>query len=127
MTSNCPFCQIVADESRDLLFDGEFFAAFYDKYPVNRGHALLVPRQHLLTPAEIPADKGQNLIEALNELRNLLQERYDPDGFNIGLNEGEAAGQSIEHLHWHLIPRYRGDVEEPLGGVRGVIPEKQKY
>ncbi len=127
MKKDCPFCQIVHGEDRDLLYEGEFFVAFYDKYPVNEGHTLLVPRRHLLSLAEIPAGMGQNLIEAINELRNFLQEKYSPDGFNIGLNEKEAAGQSIDHLHWHLIPRYSGDVKDPLGGVRGVIPGKQKY
>lgn len=127
MSGDCPFCQIIRAEGRSLLYEGEFFVGFYDKYPVNEGHTLLVPRQHLLSVAELPGEKGKNLVEAINKLQNLLQSKYDPDGFNIGLNEGRAAGQSIEHLHWHLIPRYSGDVPEPLGGVRGVIPTKQKY
>ena len=63
----------------------------------------------------------------VNRCKIILERKYKPDGFNLGINVGQAAGQSIPHLHIHLIPRYVGDVENPLGGVRGVIPEKQKY
>ncbi|MGM0381327.1 MAG: HIT family protein [bacterium] len=127
MKKDCPFCQIIAENERDFLYRDDFFVAFYDKYPVNEGHTLLIPRKHLKVPGELPAEKGVNFFRAINDLREFLKEKYDPAGFNIGLNENTAAGQSIEHLHWHLIPRYPGDVEEPLGGVRGVIPDKQKY
>lgn len=127
MKNNCPFCRIVSRGEREFLFESDFFVAFYDEYPVNEGHTLLIPRRHLETPGEILPARGDEFFRAINELRQLLREKFNPAGFNIGLNEGEAAGQSIEHLHWHIIPRYEGDVEDPLGGVRGVIPEKQKY
>lgn len=63
----------------------------------------------------------------LNKVKEIISEKFNPDGFNIGINIGEKAGQTINHVHIHLIPRYKGDVEEPRGGVRGVIPNKQKY
>jgi diadenosine tetraphosphate (Ap4A) HIT family hydrolase len=95
-----------------------------DKYPVNEGHALVLPKDHIQYLQD--ADWKQLtafLEEAIAEVRN----RYDPDALNIGINDGPEAGQTIPHLHWHIIPRYDGDMPDPAGGVRGVIPEEQTY
>ena len=76
---------------------------------------------------ELTSDEVKDMYVILQQTKHLLQERYNPDGFNIGVNEGESAGQTVPHLHIHIIPRYNGDVENPRGGVRGVIPHKRNY
>ncbi len=124
---SCLFCEIIENEARTILYSSEKFVGFYDKYPVNEGHTLLIPRQHITEFSELSPELGKKIIQALQTVTVKLEEKYSPAGFNYGLNDGEAAGQSIEHLHWHIIPRYSGDVSDPLGGVRGVIPSRQKY
>lgn len=127
MSSECVFCEIIESSERDLKYAADTFVAFRDKYPVTKGHTLVVPRSHWTTLEEVTPEAGQQLIKALRSVRSELVDRYDPDGFNVGLNEGADAGQTIEHMHWHVIPRRRGDVPDPEGGVRGVIPENQSY
>jgi len=121
----CPFC--IPKTSREIILENELCYCLYDKYPVSKGHALIIPKRHCsdyfeLTPAEQTACWAM-----VNELKQILDNKYHPDGFNIGLNVNEAAGQTVSHVHIHLIPRYKGDVTEPEGGVRGVIPEKRMY
>jgi len=98
-----------------------------DQYPVNPGHTLLIPKQHIVSFAELSEEEVQDLFRLALSVIEWLESQYEPDGFNIGINQGAAAGQTIEHLHIHVIPRYRGDVEDPRGGVRNVIPEKGRY
>ncbi len=123
--STCPFCQL--EDGRQPIAENELAFALYDKHPVSDGHTLLLPRRHVpdyfnLTPAE------QRAIWAMaNDIRQLLIDQFQPDGFNVGINCGEVAGQTVFHAHVHLIPRYAGDVESPRGGVRGVKPEKMDY
>ena len=122
MTSeNCPFCQ----PGPRVVAQNELAAALRDKEPASKGHTLVVPRRHCgsffdLSDAEVAA-----CYALLREQREKLRAEFHPDGFNIGINEGAAAGQSIEHTHWHLIPRYRGDHPDPRGGVRHVIPTRR--
>ena len=101
--------------------------SFYDKFPVSKGHALVVPKRFVSNYFELTLKEQTACWIVVNKVKAILQEKYNPDGFNIGINIGEKAGQTINHVHIHLIPRYDGDVEEPSGGVRGVIPNKQKY
>lgn len=123
--SGCPFCEIVTGSSEaTVILDEEDYLCILDKYPVTEGHSLVIPKSHIEGLEQINDLHIYNFIEkATNEVRR----RYDPDGINVGLNNGAAAGQTIPHLHWHIIPRYEGDMDDPSGGVRGVIPEKQKY
>ena len=122
MMNGCPFCAFdVPVISNELAF------ACFDKYPVNPGHLLILPRRHVATWFEATKDEQAALLALLDEGRQLLDERYRPDGYNIGINVGAAAGQTIVHLHVHLIPRHCGDCAEPRGGVRGVIPARQSY
>ena len=125
--NDCPFCKILKESEREFIYSGENFRAFFDLYPVNEGHTLLIPRRHINNIEQLNSAEKDELSEALLKVRSELLARFDPDGINIGLNEGEAAGQTINHLHWHIIPRHTGDVDDPTGGVRGVIPSKQKY
>ena len=118
----CPFCGHAAP----ILQNNLAFAVF-DNTPVNPGHLLLLPHRHVATWFEATAEEHSALLDLLEASREILEARYRPDGYNIGINVGEAGGQTIMHLHIHLIPRHRGDCANPRGGVRGVIPARQNY
>jgi diadenosine tetraphosphate (Ap4A) HIT family hydrolase len=119
---NCPFC-----DAADAVLGNALAYARFDAHPVNPGHLLLLPRRHVEHFFLAAATERTALFDLVDAGRRLLEERFRPDGYNIGVNVGEAAGQTVMHLHVHLIPRYRGDVAEPRGGVRGVIPARQSY
>jgi len=119
----CIFC----NPDREILAQCEHAVAVFDGHPVAKGHALILPRRHVATIWDLEAAEYAACFELARAVRALLQARFSPDGFNLGVNCGEAAGQSVEHAHIHLIPRYRGDVEKPRGGVRNVIPHKGHY
>ena len=119
----CIFC----NPKREILAENAHALAFFDSYPVSRGHALIVPRRHALTIFELSEAEYAHCFRLVFPLRQLLLARFAPDGFNVGANCGQAAGQSVWHAHIHVIPRYQGDVPNPRGGVRGVIPHKANY
>ena len=121
----CPFCKFIRTQE-PVAQHGTFFAK-HDGYPVSPGHTLLIPRRHIGTFFELNQEEREDFFELLLEVRDMLQRQFEPDGFNIGVNIGRAAGQTVMHLHIHLIPRYFGDVENPVGGVRGVIPSRADY
>jgi ATP adenylyltransferase len=122
---NCAFCD---GSQEDLILQEKGLVfAMADKFPVSPGHTLIVPRRHcsdyfLLTSEEQAACWG-----LVNKMKLLLDRQYHPDGYNIGINNLQAAGQTIPHVHIHLIPRYQGDVPRPQGGIRGVIPAMKEY
>ena len=122
---DCPFCGDI-DKER-IIFENNNWVAFLDAYPVSKGHTLLVPKIHRSSVFELPLAMKNSIPYYLGYIKDILADRFKPDGFNVGVNDGEAAGQTIPHCHIHIIPRYIGDVEDPKGGVRGVIPSKQKY
>ncbi|MBT0733708.1 HIT family protein [Methanoculleus bourgensis] len=101
--------------------------ARYDGYPISPGHLLIIPFRHVAGFFDTTDEEQQALLSLIRDCRRLLDERFHPDGYNIGVNVGEATGQTVMHLHVHLVPRYSGDVENPRGGVRGVIPDKRIY
>ena len=126
----CPFCKIWesnGSHSFKVLVVGEHCVSILDQYPVSEGHCLIIPKRHVGSIDELGDMELKDLYTVLHQTKILLIETYLPDGFNIGINEGEAAGQTVPHLHIHLIPRYEGDVVCPRGGVRGVIPSKKEY
>lgn len=125
MKKDCIFCNIRTD--RDIIYENEFGIAFYDGYPVSPGHTLIVPKKHCGNYFELDEDIQQNLWGIVNKCKVILDEQFKPDGYNIGINVNESAGQSVMHVHIHLIPRYMGDIPNPRGGVRGVIPKKRDY
>ncbi|MDD1724249.1 MAG: HIT family protein [Methanospirillum sp.] len=123
MTGHCIFCTPGAD----IILENLDAYARFDAHPVSPGHLLVIPKRHIgslfeATPAELAG-----LWNLLEKAKQYLAERFNPNGYNIGVNDGTAAGQTIMHLHIHLIPRYTGDMDDPRGGVRGVIPGRQKY
>ena len=121
----CPFCNL--DPTREIISESTLTFAIYDKYPVNTGHTLIIPRRHCSSYFELTDEEQISCWQMVNELKTVLTKKYNPDGFNIGININQAAGQTIPHVHIHLIPRFKGDIPEPEGGVRGVIPEKRMY
>jgi superfamily II DNA or RNA helicase/diadenosine tetraphosphate (Ap4A) HIT family hydrolase/HKD family nuclease len=124
MPTTCPFCQ--PDPGR-VFYENERVVGLWDAFPVSPGHALLVPKRHIAGWFDASADERQALADAIAVARDAIVRRYRPDGFNIGANVGEAAGQTVFHLHVHVIPRYLGDVPDPRGGVRYVVPAKANY
>ena len=122
----CIFCDIY-QEKKNIVHENELFFSIYDNYPVNKGHILIIPKRHAESYFELSGNEKQALDDELMSMKTIIDKTYSPDGYNIGINNGQAAGQTIFHLHVHLIPRYLGDMKDPKGGVRGVIPSKQKY
>ena len=111
----------------EIICETATCVAFFDGYPVSPGHALIVPKRHVSSYFDLTDHEREAMNVMLQYVKRVVDERFHPDGYNIGINVGQAAGQSVYHCHMHLIPRYAGDVENPKGGVRGVIPKKQKY
>ncbi len=123
---NCWFCDDLIDK-QEPVFKNKLALAYYDGNPVSDGHMLFITRRHTPTFFDITPEERAAIFELVDKAKPFLDEKYHPDGYNIGLNCGVAAGQSVMHVHLHLIPRYEGDVDNPLGGVRGVIPNKRSY
>jgi diadenosine tetraphosphate (Ap4A) HIT family hydrolase len=122
----CPFCSLSLD--RILLSSASGSAiALRDAYPISPGHTLIVPRRHIGSFFEATAQERAELLGLLDEVKLGLDAQFAPAAFNIGINDGPAAGQTVPHLHIHLIPRYVGDRTDPRGGVRWIIPDKADY
>ena len=123
----CFFCKIQKQDDEKKVVENEDFFSRYDDFPISDGHCEIISKQHVVSFFELNLQQLQNLYELLNKTKQIVQKKFNPNGFNIGINEGEAAGRTIDHLHIHLIPRYKNDVPNPAGGVRNVIPEKCDY
>ena len=123
-SSACQFCDLPQER---VLLETETTLAFFDAYPVTEGHALVIPKRHVTSIFELTSEELATLWAQVATVRTLLAEKYRPDGFNIGVNDGAAAGQTVPHAHVHVIPRREGDVPDPRGGIRWVVPIKAKY
>ena len=121
---SCPFCLPAEDR---VAFVTAFAKGIWDAFPVTEGHLLVVPHRHVPTWGDLQASEQAAMLEGVSRAQALLSERFAPDGFNVGFNEGAAAGQTIPHFHIHVIPRRAGDMADPRGGVRHVIPQKGNY
>ena len=124
MHSQCPFCELPVERIVDYNESG---LAVRDAYPVSPGHTLIISRRHVRSLFDLLAVERDQLLSLVDRAKRALDEQYRPDAYNIGINDGAAAGQTVPHLHIHLIPRYEGDLTDPRGGVRWVIPEKADY
>ena len=124
MTKSCPFCTLPPER---IIDSNEFGITIRDGFPVSTGHTLIIPKRHIGSWFEVDADEQLGLLDLLTRAKIVLQDQLNPDGYNIGINDGSAAGQTVPHLHMHLIPRYKDDQDDPRGGVRWIIPEKAKY
>ena len=119
----CPFC----DGDDERIVKNNLAFAIYDTNPASLGHALIIPKRHIAEYFEASREEKIAILELIDEMKQAIDKKRTPDAYNIGVNVGEVAGQSVPHIHIHIIPRYKGDVDDPRGGVRGVIPKKQKY
>lgn len=126
MTPNkpCPFCH---RDAKRVLAENDLTVIYKDGFPVSPGHTVIIPKRHFATLFEATEQEQTALLKALGEAKTILDSVHRPDGYNIGINHGPAGGQSVPHLHIHLIPRYAGDKDDPRGGVRWVLPETAKY
>ena len=120
----CPFCHL-PDDRIERINDEAF--VIRDDYPVSPGHSLVIPRRHVGSFFELNAAERASMLKLLEATKVELDAALRPDGYNIGINDGPAAGQTVAHVHMHLIPRFAGDVVDPRGGVRWVIADKAKY
>ena len=125
--ADCKYCDEGYQKSDRTILENNLFFANFDNHPVNPGHAKLVPKRHVNSFCELTTQELGALRDLMLKAKELIANKYHPNGYNIGINEGQAAGQTIFHLHVHLIPRYDGDVANPVGGVRNVIPGKGDY
>ncbi len=120
----CPFCE---PDLERVFHEFDLVLGLWDGFPVSPGHALLVPRRHVPDWFSATTAEQQALLEAVEVARQAIEVTHRPAGFNVGFNAGAAAGQTVFHLHLHVIPRYAGDVPDPRGGIRQVIPHKAAY
>jgi len=125
MEKDCPFC--LNNLNSEIILENNFSYAIYDKFPVSKGHILIIPKNHNSNYFDLSLEEQKECLILLNNAKKIIDKEFKPDGYNIGINVNKDAGQTIWHAHIHLIPRYGGDVEEPRGGVRGVIPSKRNY
>jgi diadenosine tetraphosphate (Ap4A) HIT family hydrolase len=124
MTKLCPFCNLPQER---IIDSNDLALVIRDGYPASPGHTLVMPKRHIGSWFEIAPEEQSAMLILLERAKAVLEEEFKPDGYNIGINDGPTAGQTVPHLHMHLIPRYKGDQEDPRGGVRWIIPEKAKY
>lgn len=120
----CLFCTL--PEAR-IIDDTKLGVVIRDGFPISKGHTLIIPKRHIGSFFELQPDEQADLLSLLSRAKGGLDQEFAPQGFNIGINDGPAAGQTVPHLHIHLIPRYAGDQTDPRGGVRWIIPEKADY
>jgi len=127
MTKECLFCDYSNAERNHILVENDLAYARWDNYAVSKGHAEIVPKRHVESFFDLTDDELSSVYQLAKEAKAQIASLFSPDAYNIGVNDGEAAGRTIHHLHIHIIPRYTGDVENPRGGVRHIIPGKGNY
>ena len=121
------FCMTSPFLNEDRIIENEYAFAIYDGFPVAKGHSLVVPKRQVKEIFELNKEEYESCFELVRKVKDLLITKFKPEGFNIGVNCGEVAGQTVFHAHIHVIPRYKGDVPNPRGGVRNIIPGKGDY
>lgn len=123
-TKPCPFCSLPEER---IVNASEYGVVFRDGFPISPGHTLIIPKRHIGSFFDLFPDERTDLLKLLDVAKKEADKKFTPQGYNIGINDGAAAGQTVPHLHIHLIPRYLGDRVDPRGGVRWIIPEKADY
>lgn len=114
-------------DKKKIILEDDYWFCIFDQFPVTGGHLLIIPKIKCENYFNLPEEYKIKLISFIDLVKDFMDYVYHPDGYNLGFNSGECAGQTVMQCHIHLIPRYINDMEDPRGGVRGVIPEKQKY
>lgn len=123
----CFFCNQDNKEKQQWIAENDLFYSRWDGFPVSNGHAEVVPKRHIVSFFELTNTEVLQMYDLIIKTQKIITEKFNPAGYNIGLNEGSVAGRTIHHLHLHIIPRYVGDVENPRGGIRNVVPGKGDY
>lgn len=124
MSPLCAFCSLPAER---VVQKSEYAIVIRDGFPVSPGHTLIISKRHVASFFEVTDAERTDLMSLLSVVRDDLDRQFRPAGYNIGINDGTAAGQTVPHLHIHLIPRYEGDRDDPRGGVRWVLPDNAAY
>ena len=114
-------------DPKDYVFETEYFFAIFDRFPVSPGHLLIISKDLKLDYFKLDNSEKNNLNKAIENGKELIEKQYSPTGYNIGMNCGEDAGQTVMHFHCHIIPRYKGDMENPRGGIRHCVEGKGYY
>ena len=120
----CPFCTLPIER---IIDSNDLAIVIRDGFPISQGHTLIIPKRHTGSFFDTSDEEKLALFELIERTKLKIDQEFHPDSYNIGINDGPAAGQTVPHLHIHLIPRYKGDQEDPRGGVRWIIPSKAKY
>ena len=120
----CPFCILPRER---ILGENKHAVWIRDGYPVSPGHSLVIPRRHVGSFFEVTNEERGDMLALLDRAKAAATDEFNPDGYNVGINDGPSAGQTVPHLHIHLIPRFKGDMPDPRGGVRWIIPAKADY
>ena len=120
---NCVFCNL----KENILFENDLAVAFFDSYPVSKGHTLIIPKRHSENYFELTKEEIGAMFDLSEKVKEYLDAHFRPDGYNVGFNVLEAGGQSVMHTHMHVIPRYRGDQDNPRGGIRKVVSKRGDY
>ena len=123
-SSTCPFCSLPPSR---IVDQNEFGMVIRDGFQISPGHTLIIPKRHVGSFFDLNASEMDAMTWLLKMAKGKLDEEFGPDSYNIGVNDGPAAGQTVPHVHMHLIPRYKGDVQDPRGGVRWLIADKADY
>ena len=125
---SCPFCDVASQTPRSrILTQNQHSFVIRDGFPVTEGHTLIIPKRHVGSFFDITDEERQSLLYLLDQAKRDIQTEFNPDDYNIGINDGPSAGQTVPHLHIHLIPRYVEERVDPRGGVRWVVPDKADY
>jgi diadenosine tetraphosphate (Ap4A) HIT family hydrolase len=123
----CLFCDFDNSERNKIIVQDDLIYARLDNFPVSPGHVEVVPKRHVESMFELTDEEMVAIYHMLRKAKGIIDSDHHPDAYNLGLNDGRAAGRTIDHCHFHLIPRYEGDVENPRGGIRHIIPGKGSY
>jgi len=124
MKHNCPFCSNI--EAR-VIYDNENAYLIYDKFPVSPGHILIISKRHISSFFDLNQNEHRSICELIPKAKEIIEQKFNPQGYNIGVNIGRDAGQTILHCHIHVIPRYTNDSENPQGGIRKIINGVGEY
>lgn len=114
---SCIFCEY---DKEEYIAENDLCFAIFDKFPVNEGHALIIPKRHFSNYFDATKEEIAAIYDLSHEVKKIIDDKYSPDGYNIGVNVNHEGGQTIMHLHMHIIPRYKGDIEDPRGGIRRI-------